>query len=195
MKVSDMKFSNAKLRNGLSLVELVAAVSACSVILTTCAVLLHRAMRADSDSRSFGDIERNAARLSNQFRDDVHKASVSLLDRSKTGNEVVLKLKLSKDQSLEYSCSVGKVLRTLTQDGKVRAREEFVFPQQSEFAIHERDSPKRIILSITTRPKGVAGDVRPLKTYHAIPLSLQIEAVVNRDDLSANSLAAEGQRR
>jgi type II secretory pathway component PulJ len=190
-----MKYSNTELRRGLSLIELVAAVSACSVILTTCAVLLHRVMRADSDSRSFGDIERTAARLSNQFRDDVHQASAASLDHSKTDNEVVLKLKLPKDQSLEYSCAAGRVLRMLTQNGKAGAREEFVFPQQSEFAVQERDSPKRIILSITTQPKAVAGDVRPLKTYHAIPINLQVEAVVNRDDFSANALAAEGQRR
>ena len=119
MKVSDMKHSNAKLRTALSLIELVAAVSACSVILTTCAVLLHRVMRADSDSRSFGDIERNAARLSNQFRDDVHQASVASVHHSKTDNEVVLTLKLPKDQSLEYSCAAGKVLRMLTHGGKV----------------------------------------------------------------------------
>jgi hypothetical protein len=195
MKVSDMKFSNARLRTAMSLVELVAAVSACSVILTTCAVLLHRVMRADSDSRSFGDIERNAARLSNQFRDDVHQASAASLDHSKTSNEVVLKLKLPKDQSLEYRCTAGRVLRMLTQNGKIAAREEFGFPEQSEFAVQERDSPKRIILSITTQQKAIAGDVRPLKTYHAMPISLQVEAVVNRDDFSANSLAAEGQRR
>jgi hypothetical protein len=195
MKVLDMKYSNAKLRAAMSLVELVAAVSACSVILTTCAVLLHRVMRADSDSRSFGDIERNAARLSNQFRDDVHQASVASLDHSKTDNEVVLKLRLHQDQSLEYSCAAGRVSRMLTQNGKVGAREEFVFPEQSEFAVQERDSPKRIILSITTQPKAIAGDVRPLKMYHAIPISLQVEAVVNRNDFSANSLAAEEQRR
>jgi CxxC motif-containing protein len=195
MKVSVMKYTNTKLRPALSLIELVAAVSACSVILTTCAVLLHRVMRADSDSRAFGDIERNAARLSNQFRDDVHQASVASLDHSKTDNEVVLRLKLPEDQSLEYSCAAGRVLRMLTQNGKIAAREEFGFPEGSEFAIQERDSPKRIILSITTQPKTIAGDVRSLKTYHAIPISLQVEAAVNRDEFSANSLTAEGQRR
>ena len=117
-----MKLSNAKLRTAMSLIELVAAMSACSVILTTCAVLLHRVMRADSDARAFGDIERNAARLSNRFRDDVHQASVASLDHSKTDNEDVLKLKLPKDQSLEYSCAVGRVSRVLTQNGKVTAR-------------------------------------------------------------------------
>jgi hypothetical protein len=195
MKVSDMKYSNAKSRTGMSLIELVVVVSASSVILTTCAALLHRVMRADSDSRSFGDIERNAARLSNQFRDDVHQASVASLDHSKTDNEVVLTLKLPKDQSLEYSCAAGRVLRMLTQNGKAVAREEFVFPEQSEFAVQERDSPKRIILSITTQPKASARDVRSLKTYHAIPISLRVEAVVNRDDVLANALAAEGQHR
>src|SRR6478752_9485917 len=109
-----MRFSNSKLRTALSLIELMAAVSACSVILTTCAVLLHRVMRADSDSRSLGDIERNAARLSNQFRDDVHQASVASLDHSNMKNEVVLKLTLPQDQSLEYSCARGRVLRVLT---------------------------------------------------------------------------------
>jgi hypothetical protein len=193
--VSEMKLSNAKLRTAMSLIELVAAMSACSVILTTCAVLLHRVMRADSDARSFGDVERNATRLCNQFRDDVHQASVASLDHSKTDNEDVLKLKLPKDQSLEYSCAAGRVSRMLTQNGKVAAREEFVFPQQSKFAVQERNSPKRIILSITTQTKAIAGDVQPLKTYHAIPISLQVEAVVNRDDFTANSLVAEGQRR
>ena len=189
-----MNLPIAKLRHAMSLAELLAVVSACSVILTTSTVLLHRVMRAQSEARSFTDVERSAQRLSRQFRQDVHQATVAVLHNSNVKEGVFLQLQLPNDRSLEYSRAEGNVLRVLSQNGKVTAREEFAFPQTTELTVREQGSPKRISLSITTPPpETIAGDRQQLMSYKAMPVSLQVDARINRESFSVSSIAAQKQ--
>ncbi len=172
----------AKSRSALSLIELMAVASACSVVLTVSTVLLHRVMRTQSEACSFSDAERSAERLSLQLRQDVHQATVAELSNSNLKEGVFLRLQLPNGRSVEYSRAEGNVLRVLSQKDKVAAREEFAFPQPTELAVQKQDSPKRILLSITTpAPEAIAGDAQRLRSYRAVPVSLQVEVCTNRD--------------
>jgi hypothetical protein len=62
-------------RRGASLFELMAAMSAASVVIATSAALVHRTFTIESRSRAVVADERAALRLARQFRADVHEAT------------------------------------------------------------------------------------------------------------------------
>ncbi|HND56023.1 MAG TPA: hypothetical protein PLV92_26590 [Pirellulaceae bacterium] len=67
--------SRMKPRPGATLVELLIVMSACSVVLTTSAVLMHRVFRAHSQSQAFLASQRNGQRFAEQLRRDIHRAT------------------------------------------------------------------------------------------------------------------------
>src|SRR4051812_6095732 len=126
---------SAKCRRGMSLTELLLLMSSCTIILTTSAVLLHRVMRIQVDSRAFMNSERAGTRLSHQFRQDVHQAAAAELDRSKLKKDVFLQLRFADNQIIEYGYAGGTVSRTLSRGEKITARDEFVFQPTCTFAV------------------------------------------------------------
>jgi hypothetical protein len=168
-------------RHAISLVELLVVMSGCTVILTTSAMLIHRAMRTQSESRSFFDVERSALRLSGKFRDDVHRATAAKAG-DESGDGVFLRLDLPGRQTVEYQQAGGNIERTLSEDGRPRSRDYFAFTPSSELEIREELSPRRLILTITSDPHDAPGDgSTQLAKYIDTPVSVRVEASLGRD--------------
>src|SRR3972149_5845862 len=123
-----MSTNITRTRHAVSLIELMVVLSACTVILTMSAALVHRVMHAQSKTRAFFDIERSALRLSNQFRRDVHQATAALAGADNLGDGVFLRLELPDNRSVDYYDQEGDVVRILAHDGDALSREEFPFP-------------------------------------------------------------------
>jgi hypothetical protein len=169
-------------RRAASLVELLVIMSACTVVLTLCGVLLERAMHIQMRSRARADVERSALRLSDQFRRDVHQARAAATGNADPGTGPFLQLQFVDDQTVEYSHLAGTVLRVLAKNGQPIWREEFVFAPDSELVIREQGSPPRLALTITAQPKDVPSpDIQQPVASAAIPVSFQVEAGLGRD--------------
>jgi hypothetical protein len=176
-----MNLRIAKLRHGVSLTELLLLMSMYTIILSMCAVLLHRVMRVETDSRSFVDAERTSARLSRQFRQDARQATAVDADASKLKNDAFLKLQLPSKQTVEYRWVDGNVLRTVSHDGKTVARNEFAFEPSCKLTIREDESPRRVVLSIISSALDSTSDrAEQLKSYKAVPVGLYVEASIGR---------------
>jgi hypothetical protein len=189
-----MRVRITKSRGGVSLIELLGLMSSCTIILTMSAVLLHRMMRVQIDTRAFVDIERNSSRLSQQFRQDVHQATAAMLGDSTLKGNVFLQLHLPPETTIEYSRLEGAISRNVSHSGKLTARDEFAFEQLDKVVVAEADSPKRIILTITNPLVEHAADKsEQLKSLKSVPVSLQVEAVMNREVASASSSNLGGQ--
>jgi len=159
------------------------------MILTMCTVLLHRVMRVQIESRSFVDAERTSERLGDQFRRDVHQTTTANLDGTKLKNDVFLQLQLPDTQTIEYSRVKGNVLRTISHDGKIAAREEFAFEPSCKLTVRQDESPKRIVLSITSLALESTSDkAEQLQSYKAVPVGLHVEANLGRDVTSVSSI-------
>ena len=168
-------------RRGISLVELLLTLSACTVILTMSAGLIHRAMHAQTKARLFFDVERSACRLGDSFRRDVHAAHSAAVG-DEAGGGVLLRLQLAGGQFVEYRQTAGRVERLWHVDGNVRAREMFVFPRDTRLQA-QQESPRLLILSIAAPDDAAdAGEPadRPLLPY-LVPAILQVEAVLGRN--------------
>jgi hypothetical protein len=177
-------------RRGVSLTELLVLMSSYTMILSMCSVLLHRVMRVEIDSRSFVDAERTTERLGHQIRQDIHQATTAEVDGAKLNNDVFLQLHLPDDQTVEYSRVKGSVLRTASHSGKSGAREEFAFDPSCKLVVRQEESPKRVVLSITSPAlEPTSGTTEQLQSYKAVPVGLYVEASLGRDDPPANANA------
>lgn len=170
-----------KTRRAVSLIELLVIMSTCTVGLTLTGVLLHCAMRIQMQSRAHADAERNALRLSVQFRRDVHQARAAVTNSADRNSNVLVRLEFADGRNVEYSRVASTLLRLESGGGKQIWREEFVFPAMSESTIEQEIEPQRLILSVSAKPteQPPAGG-KPLVSTYVVP-SLRVEAVVGRN--------------
>ena len=169
-------------RRGVSLTELLVVMTACTVVMTLTSQLICRVMRIQIESRAQFDVERNAMRLADQFRSDVHQAESAVTDAATLGENVLLQLEFADGQQAEYSRHEGTVLRQVSRAQEPIAREEFEFPAACKLAIQETGSPPRLVLTLSTSPLAArANGDNQLVSVPMIPASLQVEAEIGRD--------------
>ncbi|HEY4232836.1 MAG TPA: hypothetical protein VGM76_05405 [Lacipirellulaceae bacterium] len=169
-------------RNATSLVELLVVMSACTIILTLSAGLVHRAMHAQSATRAFFDAERSAMRLSEQFRADVHQATAATIEDGAHDKGAFLRLALADKQSVEYRQTGDNVVRVVSQHDTNISRAEFAFPSPLELSINEELAPHRLVLSVSagSLAKLDPGSGQQPPSAYSMPLNVQIEACLNR---------------
>lgn len=151
-------------RRGISLVELLLTMTACAVILTLSAELIHRMLHAQSRARAVQDGQRSAFRLERSFRNDVHQATrIQTTDAAK---ESLLVVQLPNSRTAEYRTSEAGIERLLLNGESVVSREAFAFPDETQFRVAQ---DRRLwTLSATSR--------QDLLTRHDVRVLLHIEA-------------------
>lgn len=172
-------------RRGISLIELLAVLSGCSVVLGLTASLLHQTMRAQSHTRDFFDVERNAQRLARQFRSDVHAAaadSIDDVDAEGVSNGELLRLRLPDGQTIAYQRAAEKIIRIASRADGPTAREEYALSESMEIDVRKLDAPQRYALSITSMPPQPSKEAPPSPaSIRATPVNLEVEAAPARD--------------
>lgn len=165
---------------GISLVELLLALTACSAILTLSTGLLIRIMRAEMRSRAVADGERTALRLSRTFRGDVWSATEATF--SPVSPDSLVRLTLPGKRSVEYLRAAAGTMRILRRGGRIVARDGFAFSETARVTV-ERVSPGDLMLEV--HPEATP-DADAVITW------LQVRASLSRNaDLVAAEAAEE----
>jgi len=153
-------------------VEMTVSISVGSVRTALALGMVHRTMRAESSAHTYAQTERTAARLSRQFRHDIHQAqSVSLDNRPAETSS--LRLAFSDQQPITYqiekSGEKSTVLREQQLNDERVHREIFSFPADHTIQFAELEEPPRAVVSLEydTQLVGVPPQVK-----------LRVEAVV-----------------
>jgi len=168
-------------RRAVSLVELLVTMSACTIILTLSAGLMHRALHAQTKARAFMDSERSALRLANSVRRDIHQAIGAARSGADLGQDVVLRLKFAGDQVVEYRRATDKVTRVLLEVGAVRARDEFAFPSPIDVTV-QQESPRLVAMSITSASEATSAESPAQRSIaYATPVNCHVDAALSRD--------------
>lgn len=176
-----------KMHRGISLVELLVVMSACTLILTLTAGLMHRVMHAQSRTRSFVEHERVALRLAYVFRGDVHQARGVVTDVAMLAEGELVRLNVA-EQTITYVAQPEKVVRLVAASEKPLGREEFRIGHESQAKI--RREPGVVILSVEAIPdEATRVQAASRKFAWVPPLSLEIAALPGRD-LPKNATAA-----
>lgn len=186
-------------RRGVSLIELIVIMSAASAVLSTSAVILHRTMRSQEQTRYFFENERAAQRLARQFRADVRGAvslkvtegAVASVDsEGSAAAEPFLTLRLADstgagdDQgtTIDYRRTATGILRTATRDDEPTTREDYAVASMAQIELREEASPRRLVLTITADPADLhpkLGERTP--TIRDTPVNMEAVAIVGRD--------------
>lgn len=184
-------------RRAISLIELLAVLSGCSVVLGLTASLLHQTMRAQSHTRKFFDVERTSQRLARQFRSDVHAAAVGAIDigDEEISDDDLIRLEVSKDQTVRYQRAADKIIRISSQGDGATAREEYALGDSMRVRVRRLQGPQRFVLLIDSSPtRPSLKSPSSLSRIHEAPVSLQVEAIPARDwrYYAANMSSQEG---
>jgi len=153
---------------GFSLIELSASLAVGSVLMVLAMGMVHRTMRVESVARLNARFERTAARLSRQFRLDVHRAQSISIDNQQT-NTPVLQLLLPNQHPISYSVETGDVLREQQQGADQTHRDRFSLPDNYTVQFATLTGPPRAVLALDhdTKLVGISPQVK-----------LHVEAVV-----------------
>jgi hypothetical protein len=171
-----------KPRCGASLIEMLIVITGCAGILSLSAVLLHRGMRSQEDTRYFFAVERAAWRLAEQLREDAHRAASVVLEKAELDDDAFVQLLLADGESVTYRRQGAQIVRVLARDGDATATEQYPLASAIELTLRERQSPRRLILTIESAPADwlpTSGKPRP--GLREQPINLQVEAVVGHD--------------
>jgi len=171
-----------KNRSGLSLLELSATLTACTVIIATTTTVIERVMRVHTRSQGYVGVERDAIRLSNQFRADVHAARTATEVPADQNKGVFVRLEFPNGRLAEYARDGELVRRTETGGDKPAWREEYRCPANNELKLQREGDPSRLILLIT-RPASALEDIQAQAAIanSLPPMYIRAEAIVSRD--------------
>lgn len=184
-------------RQAMTLIELLAVISACSVALGFAASLLLTTMRSVSETRSFFNGERNALRLARQFRSDVHQADAASIELTEREGRETLRLKFPTGEAIKYQQVDGRIVRLASLPNEQTAREEYALGETLETRFTELDEPLRWSLHVTANPlprpsDDASPDAEPLpRPVRTAPLHLAIEAIAGRDNRYAAAATEE----
>ncbi|MBU6277444.1 MAG: hypothetical protein KGQ61_12480 [Planctomycetes bacterium] len=144
-------------RRGASLVELLAVITATSVILATGSGLIHRALSLQSASRHHLEHDRTALALGRRFRADVHDAV--RVDAAPVGDRL-LRVFTARDGTIDYVVTPAGLRRVGTGPG-AGVREDYRLPAGTVWRI-EREGALVRLSATTTAVNAPACDVEIL---------------------------------
>jgi hypothetical protein len=181
-------------RRGVSLAELLVVMIACVAVISLSSQLICRVMRAQMDSRGHADVERNALRLSRQFRSDVHR-SVNA-DLAADSEAALATLRFANGEVVEYRADEHGIERKLLQNGERASLEEYRFPETIKCEVKQLADPPRLQLTAHAVPTpvqvlGKSEAEEFVAMPPANPVHVRIEAVLGRDQRRASASTSE----
>jgi prepilin-type N-terminal cleavage/methylation domain-containing protein len=157
-------------RRGYSLTEMQVVIAVGSVLMTLSTGVLVRSMRVNSTLMEQANLERTATRLSQQFRQDVHRAEGCVVDDQQEEG-LVMRLAMPDEQPIEYHLAGKRIERTQAVGAGQTRRELFLFTEGCSVALSELEAPQRVGL-LVERETGLVGE--PPRVV------LHVEAVVGQ---------------
>jgi prepilin-type N-terminal cleavage/methylation domain-containing protein len=167
-----------KQRKAFTLVELLMTMTMGSSLMLLAIGLVHQSMSMSKLAKIRGDHDRTLARLAQQFRSDIHRAT----ELVSVSNDAV-KLKLVEESYVTYKRDAAIVTRELMVPTGVEARELFRFDEWCTATFSSQSVPLRIRLQVER------------KLEHSeipLPVDLRVEAVVGRWQTLENQVEHSG---
>jgi len=164
-------------RSGKSLIELIVVISVMSMVMLIAVRTISQLMRADASGGKSLVAETSLARLSHQFRRDVHAARKAQLVIPEENAASRLQLSLPENTIAEYRPFAEKILRTVRRGEETISRETFHLSRgENRFEISEDDTP---IISLVHLRKTAESYENP--PGHAREKEIRIEAIRGRN--------------
>jgi prepilin-type N-terminal cleavage/methylation domain-containing protein len=155
-------------RHGLSLVEMIVAMTVGAALMGIAVTTLHVLMRAETRGESRMAESASIMRLAEQFRRDVH-AAIGRLDDAKAGT---WRLDMGDGRVVEYTAGPGKVVRRQWTKERADCEESFSLPEECAATITGNNHTRQPVVCLL---------VAPARGSLSAARELRIEAVLGRD--------------
>ena len=155
-----------KRRNAFTLVEMLMTMTMGSSLMLLAIGLVHQSMSMSKLAKIRGEHDQSLARLTQQFRVDVHLAS----ELTSVSTDL-LSLKFADNSLVTYKYGAANVTREKTGPGSEVARELFRFDERCLVTFANQLSPNRVVVQVERRMEN---------TEVPSPIDLQVVAVVGR---------------
>ncbi len=168
-------------RAGVSLIEIVIAMTVASVILSGGIGVIHMLLDIDRSSRHALELTTTVSRLSFVFRRDVHAAKQVQASANDDDGPTRLRLQQPNGQSVTYEVHANRLVRTQRDDTERGHQDEFIFPSGFQIGLDARQTPVRV--SVSVRHAGHDTSAGPMRSESPkrSPRSVRIEATLGRD--------------
>lgn len=166
-------------RRGISLIEMMIVIGASSMVLLAGVGLLHRLMRSERVAAESLVHATNHARLSAQFRDDVHAATAATA-RGEPGADHILQLAAGDAAQITYSQQDRTLIRTETRQTQPTRHDQFHLPDDVRVRFAVSDASPQKIAELTWE-RVQADSATKTATTHRRLNPLRIEAIVGKD--------------
>jgi len=168
MKAVSAVRNSPRARRGITIIEVLIAVTGVTMILGLCAVSIQLLMKLSGDGVSRYGAAVALERLARQIREDAHSSeSTRLVNDQKPDNKAgSLQLTLTPDHSVAYESQNGAVVRTESAAGKVVRHERYSLPAggTARFELRAEGSSRLVALIMTRSPgKSQTEPARPLE--------------------------------
>ncbi len=154
-------------RRGISLIEMMVAITCVSILLGLCAVSIQTLWRAAGDGQARRTAAAGLNRLAEQFREDVHAASPP---GDGDPSESKLHLSLENGITVAYETRAGRVERVESAAGKVTRRESYVIGRDRSARFEHRDDGPRRFLALVVRHESRKGRTEPPRPIEILAL-------------------------
>ncbi len=159
-------------RRGFTILEMLVAITVCTVLLGIAVVTLRALMISQNAGREHLQYCRNVNRLDEQFRRDVHATQ----NISAGGKEGIIEMQsaAAEEIKIRWQCFADRIERTELQGDKIVSRESYLLPPASEAALQLQSQPDASVACILILPRQQAGKVLPAPV-------VRIETLVGMD--------------
>lgn len=158
-------YSKAPAHCGASLIELVFVIGIASVLVGISVTTIHRLLAAEREHERMVRSAVQLARLSRQFRDDVHAAVEAEIAADPAAE---LKLAPASSATIVYTAAEATLTRVATDAGGQSHREVYRFPRETRFAFSQDADTSLLRLSVEVprnpASQPAAGTPRPQTT-------------------------------
>lgn len=154
-------------RRGISLIEMMVAITCTSILLGLCAVSIQTLWRAAGDGQARRTAAAGLNRLAEQFREDVHAASPP---GDGDPSETKLRLALDGRITIAYQARAGRVDRIESSGDKVTRRESYVIGRDRSARFEHRDDGPRRFLALVVRHESRKGRTEPPRPIEILAL-------------------------
>ncbi len=169
-------------RAGVSLIEIVIAMTVASVILSGGIGVIHMLLDIDRTSRHALELTTTLSRLSFAFRRDVHAAKqVQASANDDDDGPIRLRLQQPNGQSVTYEVHANRLVRTQRDDTERVHQDEFIFPSGFQIGLDARQTPVRVSVSIRHAGHDTGAGPMRSESPRRSARSVRIEATLGRD--------------
>lgn len=167
-------------RRGFTLVEIMAALAAFTIVAGVCASLMAMLFELSDSGEKHAAQEMAIARAARTFRHDVHEAD-AVETRSSGKPSTLISLRQKDGSSIEYTADRDSLVRVETAGNTVVSQDRLSLPEKASPQFERREEGNRVFLTLVFNRRGAKSDSPLAVRVFRVDATLGADSRFDRD--------------